>query len=116
VPGASAQASRIAKLIRYDLFQWLSSHSLQFTGSVYNSNHLRDNTANNKLGEIFVTLDSHHKKHIAHKSFWSSFENDVNNKCKEPSDFEVITEQSLEHGLWYPKDCTLQVRKVRKVS
>ena len=25
-----------------------------------------------EIDEIFVTLDSHHKKHIAHKSFWKS--------------------------------------------
>eukprot|EP01032_Pedospumella_encystans_P030663 gene30663-34608_t len=83
VPGASAQAVRIAKMIR-------------------------DNTANNKLGEIFVTLDSHHKKHIAHKSFWSSVENDVNNKGTEPPNFTIITEESLQKGSWFPKDPSLQ--------
>lgn len=72
-------------------------------------NMFRENTANNKLGEIFVTLDSHHKKHIAHKSFWSDLENDVNNKGTEPPDYTVVTEKNLQDGDWYPKDCSLQV-------
>lgn len=65
-----------------------------------------------KIGEIFVTLDSHHKKHIAHQAFWSSIENDVANKGDEPAaDCSVeITEDDLLAGKWFPKDCSLQVQ------
>ena len=62
------------------------------------------------IGEMFVTLDSHHKKHIAHRAFWSSIENDVNNVGKMPDEYTCITEEDLQKGLWYPKDCSLQVR------
>ena len=62
-----------------------------------------------KIGEIFITLDSHHKKHIAHKAFWSNIENDVNFKGEEPGDLTVITEKDLQDGKWFPKDCSLQV-------
>jgi hypothetical protein len=54
-------------------------------------------------------LDSHHKKHIAHKAFWSSVENDVEGKGAEPTEFLEITEDDLQNGKWYPKDCSLQV-------
>ena len=69
---------------------------------------------NNKdsIGEIFITLDSHHKKHIAHKAFWSEIENDTNNIGNEPADFETITEEDLQSGKWYPKDCSLQVHQL----
>lgn len=67
----------------------------------------RDNK--DSIGEIFITLDSHHKKHIAHKAFWSEIENDTNNIGNEPSDFDTITEEDLQNGKWYPKDCSLQV-------
>lgn len=58
---------------------------------------------------MFITLDSHHKKHIAHKSFWSDIENDVAGEGREPEDFEEITEDDLQRGKWFPKDCSLQV-------
>ncbi len=56
------------------------------------------------IEEIYVTLDSHHKKHIAHASFWC----DDAGKCPEP--FTVIQNHNgydLEDGVgkkWYPKD------------
>jgi nicotinamidase/pyrazinamidase len=68
-----------------------------------------------RIGEIFVTLDSHHKKHIAHKAFWSSVENDVEGKGAEPTDFLEITEDDLQNGKWYPKDCSLQVLPLSRI-
>lgn len=62
-----------------------------------------------RIGEIFVTLDSHHKKHIAHQAFWSSIENDAEGKGNEPAVFSHITEEDLLNGKWFPKDCSLQV-------
>lgn len=70
--------------------------------------HNRDNTANNKLGEIFITLDSHRKKHIAHQSFWSNEPNDERNRGSEPEVGTVITQESIHQGKWFPKDSSLQ--------
>ena len=67
----------------------------------------RDNK--DKIGEIFITLDSHHKKHIAHQAFWSNVENDVNSQGSPPGVFQEITEQDLQEGKWFPKDCSLEV-------
>lgn len=64
---------------------------------------------NDDIGEIFITLDSHHKRHIAHKAFWSNKENDFNSEGTEPEKFTTITEKDLQDGKWFPKDCSLQV-------
>lgn len=73
---------------------------------------------NEIIQEIFVTLDSHHKKHIAHKSFWSTERNDTDNKGTNPTDFTTITYDDLKGDKnastsrapkWYPKDASLEV-------
>lgn len=78
VPGSSKDAERIAKMIR--------EHKTQ-------------------IGEIFVTLDSHHKKHIAHQAFWSDREDGKGNP---PGLFSSITAKDLEEGKWFPKDLSLK--------
>eukprot|EP01035_Chromulina_nebulosa_P028100 gene28100-37036_t len=77
VPGATADALRIKEMIL---------------------NHLDD------IGEIFVTLDSHHKKHIAHAAFWSDKED---GSGKAPAPFTTITYQELLNKKWFPKDLSL---------
>jgi len=57
VPGANEDAERIAHFIR--------SHS-------------------ECLHQIYVTLDSHHKMHIAHPSFW------INDENENPNPFTII--------------------------
>lgn len=81
VPGATADAQRIA-------------------------NFITRNKAD--IGEIFITLDSHHKKHIAHKAFWSTIEDDVDFKGEQPADFTVITNEDLLNEKWFPRDCSLK--------
>mmetsp|Transcript_13727 Transcript_13727/g.22884 ORF Transcript_13727/g.22884 Transcript_13727/m.22884 type:complete len:313 (-) Transcript_13727:325-1263(-) len=81
VPGSEIQAGRIAKFIE---------------------KHKMD------IGEIFITLDSHHKKHIAHQAFWSDMENDVAGKGKKPELFSQIKNEDLVKGKWFPRDCSLQ--------
>lgn len=58
------------------------------------------------IGEIFVTLDSHHKKHIAHAAFWSDKEDGTG---KAPAPFTQITYQDLVDKKWFPKDLSLTV-------
>ena len=58
------------------------------------------------IGEIFVTLDSHHKKHIAHAAFWSDKEDGTG---KAPAPFTLITHQDLVDKKWFPKDLSLTV-------
>lgn len=111
VKGSNADAERIAKLIR---------------------EHVQE------IDEIFVTLDSHHKKHIAHEAFWKK--HDDNDKAapaqlapysqlshdpRDPSEkcLYVVTNpqaKSSEEGeereelvldkdsKWYPKDISLK--------
>jgi hypothetical protein len=116
VPGSTKQAVEISKMIMYDnlLSHRMYLEYLFFPSGFVHSYHIRQNK--DKIGEIFVTLDSHHKKHIAHKSFWSSIENDVNFKGKEPDAFSTITAKNLRDGEWFPKDCSLQVWLSTKLS
>ncbi len=71
-----------------------------------------------------MTLDSHHKKHIAHKAFWSDIRNDIDNKGNMPANFDEITYESLKLSQenngnkiistkdgkrWFPRDASLEV-------
>ena len=53
-----------------------------------------------------MTLDSHHKKHIAHAAFWSDKEDGTG---KAPGPFTLITHQDLVDKEWFPKDLSLTV-------
>jgi len=53
------------------------------------------------IDEIFVTLDSHHRMHIAHAIFWED------GKGKPPPLYTVITLQDVLDGRWKPRDLTL---------
>jgi len=67
VPGAEADCKRIASLV---------------------SNHLPD------ISEVFITLDTHQKLHIAHPMFW------INAKNECPQHFTKITVEDVEKGVW----------------
>lgn len=60
-----------------------------------------------------MTLDSHHKKHIAHASFWSNLQNDKEGKGISPQPFTQILSSELSGKddtpiKWYPRDCALE--------
>eukprot|EP00512_Aurantiochytrium_limacinum_P001386 CAMPEP_0171489480 /NCGR_PEP_ID=MMETSP0958-20121227/2779_1 /TAXON_ID=87120 /ORGANISM="Aurantiochytrium limacinum, Strain ATCCMYA-1381" /LENGTH=291 /DNA_ID=CAMNT_0012022695 /DNA_START=378 /DNA_END=1253 /DNA_ORIENTATION=- len=69
IPSADRDASRIAHMIETHLDQ---------------------------INEIYVTLDTHMKYHIAHGNFW------VNIDGQHPSPFTNITLEDIEKGLWRP--------------
>lgn len=71
VPGADEDAMRIAKLIH---------------------------EKGGDFAEIIVTLDSHHKIHIAHGAFWT------NDAGETPTPFSVILKADIESGKWKPRD------------
>lgn len=48
-------------------------------------------------------MDSHHKRHIAHKAFWT------NKQGGEPTDFMEISNKDVKNKLWFPRDVALQV-------
>lgn len=50
------------------------------------------------IDQIIVTLDSHHRMHIAHSMVWLD-END-----NHPSPFTEITNQQIRDGVWRPRD------------
>ena len=52
------------------------------------------------ITDIFVTLDSHHRTHIAHGVFWK----DSNGNQPEP--FTIIKCSDVSDGKWTPKDNT----------
>jgi nicotinamidase/pyrazinamidase len=55
----------------------------------------------NTLDEIYVTLDSHHRNHIAHAIFWE------NKAGEKPAAFSEITYDQIVNGEWFPRDPTL---------
>ncbi len=57
-----------------------------------------------KLNTIKVTLDSHHRLHIANPIFWRSAEGD------HPSPFTIITTEDVRDGRWMPFDTVLNAR------
>lgn len=59
-----------------------------------------------KIGEIFVTLDSHHKKHIAHAAFWNNQAD--GNGTERPDPFSCIRHSEVG-SKWYPRDPSLLV-------
>lgn len=71
VPGSVQDSHRIAQFIR---------------------SHLQE------IDEIYVSLDSHHKLHIAHGAFWQ----DSNGTS--PTPFTFIKHEDIERGLWIPRD------------
>lgn len=54
-----------------------------------------------EITDIFVTLDSHHRTHIAHGVFWK----DENGNS--PAPFTTITKEDVESGKWLPRDSSL---------
>lgn len=57
---------------------------------------IKDNSS--KIAEIILTMDSHHKIHIAHAAFWTS------DKGESPKPFTFITKDDVANGIWKPKD------------
>ena len=50
------------------------------------------------IDEIFVSMDSHHRMHIAHGIFWMDAEG------ASPAPYTVILNADVEAGLWRPRD------------
>jgi nicotinamidase-related amidase len=50
------------------------------------------------IDEIYVTLDSHHKLHIAHGAYWT------NAAGATPAPFTIITNEEIQKGVWFPRD------------
>lgn len=75
VPGANEDSQRIAAFIR--------EHT-------------------NDIDDIYVTLDSHHRTHIAHGIFWE------NEKGDSPNPFTVITTDDISTGKWLPRNRALK--------
>ena len=50
-----------------------------------------------KIERVVVTLDAHHRMHIAHGCFWT------NAKGESPDDFTEITAEDVRSGKWAPR-------------
>ncbi|MBI5592169.1 MAG: hypothetical protein HY881_17020 [Deltaproteobacteria bacterium] len=57
-----------------------------------------------KLDSIKVTLDSHHRLHIANPIFWR------NASGGKPAPFTIITNEDVRNGVWMPFDPSLNAR------
>ncbi|RLN96673.1 hypothetical protein BBJ28_00002295 [Nothophytophthora sp. Chile5] len=55
-----------------------------------------------KLQQIVLTLDSHQRYHIAHGIFWE------NAAGESPAPFTLITAESVETGVWKPRNPSLK--------
>jgi hypothetical protein len=70
IPGADEDSARIADLIT---------------------------SKGNAIDEIYVTLDSHHRLHLAHAVCWT------NAAGESPAPFTLIKNADIKAGLWVPK-------------
>lgn len=75
VPGATADSIRIAKMIE--------EHG-------------------DEIDEIYITLDSHHRNHIAHGIFWQNKNGD------HPDPFTQISKEDIADEKWFPRDPSLK--------
>ncbi|WP_028323837.1 cysteine hydrolase family protein [Desulfatirhabdium butyrativorans] len=57
-----------------------------------------------KLNTIKVTMDSHHRLHVAHPIFWRD------PAGNHPSPFTIITKEDVREGRWMPFDTALNTR------
>lgn len=57
---------------------------------------IKDNI--DKIDEVFVTLDSHHRLHIAHSYFW------INNAGESPPPYTEITVEHMDNKTWFPRN------------
>ena len=82
-----------------------SSGSLSVNGADEDSERISSLILNNfqKIDQIIVTLDSHHKYHIAHTLFWKSRDD------LPPVPFQNISFKDIEDGVWLPRDSSLLV-------
>ncbi len=71
VPGANEDSQRIAEFIYANI---------------------------NNIDEIYVSLDSHHRLHIAHSVFWK------NANGENPAPFTLIKHEDVANGTWLPVD------------
>ncbi len=76
VPGADEDAIRLAA--------WIDKHSA-------------------RIDHIVVTLDTHHKLHIAHASFWRA----GHDAEIRPESFTLISAEDIMNGKWLPRDKSL---------
>lgn len=73
------------------------------------SSIIRRSIKNQEINRIVATLDSHHKLHIAHPSFWVSGEDGLT----KPSPFTIISSADVESKKWKPRnDLKLPVDEV----
>jgi nicotinamidase/pyrazinamidase len=86
VPTANDDAARIANLIRQNA---------------------------SSIDRIVATMDSHHKLHIAHPSFWISGDDEQ----KHPDPFTIISADDLVQGKWKPRpNLTLPLDEAGKLD
>ena len=63
------------------------------------------------IDRIVMTMDSHHKLHVAHPHFWTDEEGE------HPSPFTLISTEDVEAGRWIPrKDLTWAGSKIKNGS
>jgi len=54
-----------------------------------------------KIDGIFVTLDTHHKEHIAFSRFW------INKSNEHPKPYTIISSDDIIEKIWYPVNMNL---------
>lgn len=53
------------------------------------------------IEDIYVTLDSHNREHIAHAASWNSKDDGSGEK---PTPFTLISSKDIADGVWFPTD------------
>lgn len=93
-----SKSNKVALLIIDPQNDFHPGGSLAVTGANEDSTNIATMIENNldRIGNITVTLDTHHKMHIAHGAFWKD------KQGNNPPPFTLITENDIKEGKWAP--------------
>ena len=81
--------------------------SLAVPGSVEDASRIADfiDRKGDAISNIYVTMDSHHVLHIAHRRFWKKGNT---SEIMHPDPFTPISNESIKKGDWEPVDTSLR--------
>ena len=66
---------------------------------------IRDNL--DDIEDIYISLDSHHKNHVAHSSFWTNKAPGAEGEGEGPAPFTLISSEEVNRD-WHPVDPSLR--------
>jgi nicotinamidase-related amidase len=98
-PASKVKSNKLVLLIIDPQNDFHPGGSLGVPGAIEDSQRTADFIEKHisEIDEIYVSLDTHHKLHIAHGPFWKNAEGES------PAPFTQITNKEICDGVWMPR-------------